>query len=109
MADYMDPENYKNMIEALDNFASKTKKTCEELESACTRCITVLGDDDVASPKIITSAQLICTHYESLISKAQALSADMADELTRHYVREQQGPGGPGGPGGFDDDEDDDF
>lgn len=107
MADYMDPKNYKNMIEALNNFASKTEETCRDLNTACTQCTNVLGQDDIASPKIITRANAICKHYQTLIEKTKALAEDMKNELEKYYERERRGSGDQ--EGGEIDGMDDDF
>lgn len=92
MADYMNPTNYNNMIAALNSFAAKTMETCEKLNSACAQCITVLGQDDVASAKITTSAKGICAKYEELVLEAKRIAADMQEELIRYYERERTDP-----------------
>lgn len=89
MADYMNPTNYNNMIEALNTFAAKTLETCEKLNTACTQCVTVLGQDDVATTKITTSASVICAKYEELVLEAKRIAADMQQELQEYYERER--------------------
>lgn len=89
MADYMNPTNYNNMIEALNTFAAKTLETCEKLNTACTQCVTVLGQDDVASVKITTSASVISAKYQELVLEAKRIAADMQQELQEYYERER--------------------
>lgn len=89
MADYMNPTNYNNMIEALNTFAAKTLETCEKLNTACTQCISVLGQDDVAAAKITTNASVICAKYEELILEARRIALDMQQELEAYYERER--------------------
>ena len=88
MADYMNPTNYNNMIAALNTFAAKTMETCEKLNTACTQCITVLGEDDVAAAKITTSARGRCAKYEELVLEAKRIAADMQQELDDYYKPE---------------------
>lgn len=89
MADYINPTNYNNMIEALNNFAVKTLVTCEKLNSACAQCIGVLGEEDVATDKIIASASVICAKYEELVLEARRIAIDMQQELQKYYERER--------------------
>lgn len=103
MADYMNPTNYNNMIEALISFAAKTLETCEKLNTACTQCVTVLGQDDVATKKIITGASVICAKYEELVLEAKRIAEDMRQELQEYYERERMESGDQ------DDSNDDDF
>lgn len=89
MADYMNPTNYNNMIEALNNFAAKTLETCERLNAACAQCTAVLGEDDVATNKITSSASVICAKYEELVLEAKRIAADMQRELQEYYEPER--------------------
>lgn len=102
MADYINPTNYNNMIEALNNFAAKTLETCEQLNAACTQCTAVLGPDDVATNKIISNASVICAKYEELVLEARRIAIDMQQELEDHYNPEVTYEGDDG-------DSDDDF
>ncbi len=89
MAEYMNPTNYNNMIEALNNFAANTLETCEKLKTACTVCTAVLGQDDVATAKIVASASVICAQYEELVLEAKRIAVDMQQELQNYYERER--------------------
>ena len=89
MADYINPTNYNNMIEALNNFAAKTLETCERLNAACAQCTAVLGPDDVATNKITSSASVICAKYEELVLEARRIAINMQQELEDYYERER--------------------
>ena len=96
MADYMNPTNYNNMIEALNTFAAKTLETCEKLNTACTQCISVLGQEDVATAKITTNASVICAKYEELILEARRIALKMQQVRHAPTSRPKPKPGAPG-------------
>ena len=89
MANYMNPQNYNNMIRALNNFAAKTAETCQQLNTACAQAISVLGEEDVASDKITTAAGKIRQKYAGLAKEAKRIAAKMQQELEDHYEKER--------------------
>ena len=90
MADYVNPQNYQNMMDALNTFAAKCAETIESLETACSTCAGVLGDDDVMTPELHTRATAISTKYSSLAEEARRIAREMQEELDDIARREQQ-------------------
>lgn len=90
MADTMNPQNYANMIEALNNFASKTSQTTTELYAACSACAQILGEGDLVSQKLTANAGAIAAKYAELAKTAQTIAYQMQQELEDYYDRVRQ-------------------
>ena len=90
MADTMNPQNYANMIAALNTFASKTSQTTTELYAACSTCAQVLGEGDLVSQNLTANAGRIAAKYAKLAKTAQAIADQMQQELETYYERARQ-------------------
>lgn len=90
MADYVNPQNYRNMMDALNTFAAKCAETIESLETACSTCAGVLGDDDVMTPELHTRAAGIRSKYSALAQEARRIAREMQEELDDIARRERQ-------------------
>lgn len=90
MADQINPQNYNNMIEALNRFATKTTTTSEELRTACSQCANVLGESDVGAMQLASNASQIAIKYHELAVEARRIASAMQAELTAYYNRENE-------------------
>lgn len=90
MADQINPQNYNNMIEALNKFASKTTTTSDELRAACSQCASILGESDVGAMQLASNASQIAVKYHELAVEARRIAAAMQAELTEYYNREHE-------------------
>ena len=86
-AEYIKPEKYANMINALNTFALKTSETSLSLNAACNTCKAVLGEEDVLLIGLSRDASSVALKYEELASKAKWLATSMTTELELYYEK----------------------
>ena len=89
MAERIDPKSYGNMITALNNFATKTGETCDQLYAAAETCQSQLGEQDPATSGMASNNQTIATTYKLLAERAKSIATRMQQELDETYAKDQ--------------------
>lgn len=82
MADFIDYDNYENMINALKIFSSTVSDACEEMADAGNQCVENM-DADEASEKSNARLQECISSYKGILETAQNLINAMQEELER--------------------------
>lgn len=87
MAQYIIPQNYQNMMEALNSYANKTATAIEKLYAISNACKQELGDSDIVAQKMDPKIQQIANHYSNVAAEARKISSAMGQELEEYYER----------------------
>jgi hypothetical protein len=85
MANYMKPENYHNMINALNAFSSQVTESVNKLFSISAACKQVLGDEDIIAKNLDPNVQAVANHYCNAARQASIIAAAMQQELEEYY------------------------
>ena len=80
MAQYIDYENYNDMISALTTFITQVSEACDEMESAGNECVENM-DGDQASTKANAKLGSCIVKYRETLEAAQNLINAMQEEM----------------------------
>jgi predicted nucleic acid-binding protein len=87
MAERINPQNYGNMINALNTYARQVGETIVKLNSISAACKQVLGDEDIVSKNLDPNIQKIANHYQKAAEDAHHIAAAMEEELEAIYEK----------------------
>jgi hypothetical protein len=81
----MKPENYHNMINALNAFSRQVTESVNKLFSISAACKQVLGDEDIIAKNLDPNVQAVANHYYTAAQQASIIAAAMQQELDDYY------------------------